>query len=131
MHDMHFDKKNKNSSQYSLFEIQKWRDNFQSALFNSVHAEIQNIHKDIAVWNCWILLIFLVISEKWEFTPFWKCISNVSTTHNTFLDLSSNVLGSIFGKSLTATGNMNSINGISKNTKNGTKRKMSEAVRRN
>ena len=51
--------------------------------------------------------------------------------HNTFLDLSSNVLGSIFGKSLMATGSMNSMNGISRNTKNGTNRKMSAAVRRN
>lgn len=131
MHDVHLDKKNKNSSQYSLFEIQKWGDNFLSALFNSLHAEIQNIHEDITVSNCWTLLIFLVMREKWVFKPFWKCMSNANTIHNTFLDLSSNVLGSIFGKSLTATGSMNSINGISKNTKNGTKRKMSEAVRRN
>ena len=49
----------------------------------------------------------------------------------TFFDLSSNVLGSMFGKSFIATGNINSINGISKNTRNGTKRNISETVRRN
>ena len=59
---------------------------------------------------------------------------NQMHAHNiipTFFDLSSNVLGSMFGKSFIATGNINSINGISKNTKNGTKRNISEAVRRN
>jgi len=59
---------------------------------------------------------------------------NQMHAHNifpTFFDLSSNVLGSMFGKSFMTTGSINSINGISKNTRNGTKRNISETVRRN
>ena len=50
---------------------------------------------------------------------------------NTFFDLSSNVLGNILGKSLMTTGSMNSINGIKRNTRNGTNLNISAAVRRN
>ena len=50
---------------------------------------------------------------------------------NTFFDLSSNVLGNILGKSLMTTGSMNSINGIKRNTRNGTSLNISAAVRRN
>lgn len=49
----------------------------------------------------------------------------------TFFDLSSKVLGSIFGNNLIATGSRNSMNGMTMNTRNGTSRNKSEAVRRN
>jgi len=50
---------------------------------------------------------------------------------NTFLFLSSNVLGSIFGKSLIATGSNTSMKGTMIKTENGTNRKRSAAVLRN
>lgn len=49
----------------------------------------------------------------------------------TFLDFVSNVEGSILGNNLRATGSKNSINGTTRKTRKGTKRKRSAHIRRN
>lgn len=50
---------------------------------------------------------------------------------HTSLFSSLKVLGSMLGKSLTATGSKNSMKGTSRNTRNGTRRNMSAVVRTN
>ena len=54
-----------------------------------------------------------------------------SSLRITFEVLSSNVLGNIFGNSLTATGSKNSMNGIIRKTITGTNRNKSATVLRN
>ena len=73
-------------------------------------------------------LLFLLKSDGTE------CIlvmnPNVKFCKLTAANLSSNVDGNIFGKSLSATGNRNSMNGTIMNTANGMRRSKSCVVRR-
>lgn len=74
-----------------------------------------------------MISFFIKESSNFFKTYYWI----INSDRLTFLDFVSNVEGSILGNNLRATGSKNSINGTTRKTRKGTKRKRSAHIRRN